>query len=97
MTEQQETESAPADDPVATAILDALTGGEAPTFQDIARQIAEARRKPRDGPNLWRRYLVSVRQQAVHLAKTGRIEIIRKGEAVDPGNFKGIVKMRLPR
>ena len=38
----------------------------------------------------------AVKQQAIHLAKSGRIEIIRKGEPVDPRDFKGIVKMRLP-
>ncbi len=97
MTDQQETENTPVDDPIVVAILDILAEGDTPTFQDAARRIAEDRRKPKDGPNLWRRYLVSVRQQAIHLAKTGRIEIIRKGEAVDPRDFKGIVRMRLPK
>lgn len=97
MSEQQDTDKAPVDDPIAVAILETLASGHTPTFQDMARRIAEARRKPKDRPNLWRRYLVSVRQQAVHLAKIGSIEIIRKGQAVDPRDFKGIVKMRLPQ
>ncbi len=105
MTEQnieetEETEKrdlAPVDDPIALTLLSILADDKNPTFQDVARLIAEQRRTPKDGPNLWRRYLVAVRQQAVHLAKAGRIEIIRKGEVADPKDFKGIVKMRLPQ
>lgn len=89
--EIEETEEVNADDPVVVAILDALAEGGSPTFQDIARRIAKQRGKPRDGPNLWRRYMNAVKQQA------GRIEITRKGEAVDPRDFKGIVKLRLPK
>ncbi|MBC8269173.1 MAG: DUF3253 domain-containing protein [Rhodospirillaceae bacterium] len=95
--EIEETEEVKADDPVVTAILDALAGGANPTFQDVARSIAKERAKPKDGPNLWRRYLQAVKQQSVHLAKAGRIEIVRKGEAVDPKDFKGIVRLRLPQ
>ena len=93
---EEETEVTAADDPIVAAILSSLADEKTPTFQDVARQIADQRRKPKDGPNLWRRYLVAVRQQAVHLAKAGRIEIIRKGEVADPTDFKGIVRMRLP-
>lgn len=78
------------------AILAALNEGENPTFQDVAVRIAKERARPKDGPNLWRRYMNAVKQQAIHLAKTGRIEITRKGEAVDPKDFKGIVRLRLP-
>jgi|TARA_B110000444_G_C18808498_1_gene581300 hypothetical protein len=84
------------DDPIAIAILDILSGGKAPTFKDVAYAIANERRKPKDGPNLWRRYLNAVKQQAIHLAKSGRITLIRKGQPVDPKNFKGIVTMQLP-
>ncbi len=95
--EIEESEDIQADDPVVVAILDTLAEGGNPTFQDVARRIAKERGKPKDGPNLWRRYMNAVKQQAVHLAKNGRIEITRKGEAVDPKDFKGIVKMRLPQ
>ena len=92
----KEADEAKIDDPVAIAILDALSGGKTSAFQDVARTIAKGRKKPKDGPNLWRRYMNAVKQQAIHLAKTGRIEIMRKGELVDPKDFKGIVTMRLP-
>ena len=54
------------------------------------------RRRPTDGPELWRRYMNAVRQQATHLARQGRLEILRKGQPVDPKNFKGVVRLRLP-
>jgi hypothetical protein len=84
------------DDPIVIAILDTLSVGKAATFKDVAYTIANERRKPKDGPNLWRRYLNAVKQQAIHLAKSGRIIIIRKGEPVDPKKIKGIVTMCLP-
>jgi hypothetical protein len=89
----------PADDPVATTILETLAGlseGESISLMDAAKAVAEMRRRPKDGPELWRRYLNAVRQQATHLARQGRIEIVRKGEPVEPKNFKGVVRLRLP-
>lgn len=84
----------PKDDPVAEAVLSAIDGGKSVTFKDVAMAIAEQRRRPKDGPELWRRYLTAVKQQARHLARQGRIEIVRKGEVVDPDDFKGIVRIR---
>jgi len=92
MTEKTEK----ADDPVATAILEVLKGGQTPTIQDIARQIAGQKKKPNDKPDLWRRYMTAVRQQAVHMARAGRIEIVRKGKVIDPKEVKGLVRLRLP-
>ena len=40
------------DDPIAIAILNALSFGKAATFKDVAHAIASERRKPKDGPNL---------------------------------------------
>jgi len=88
-----------ADDPVATIILSTLAGlaeGTSISLMDAARAVAETRRRPTDGPELWRRYMNAVRQQATHLARQGRIEIVRKGEPVEPRNFKGVVRLRLP-
>ena len=89
----------PGDDPVATAILETLSvlgPGASISLMDAARAIADERRRPADGPELWRRYMNAVRQQAIHLARQGRIEITRKGQPVDPKNFKGVVRLRLP-
>ena len=85
-------------DPVAAVILDALgalPAGKSIGLMDAARAVAETRRKPGDGAELWRRYMRAVRQQAIHLARQGRIEIIRKGAPVDPNDVKGVVRIRL--
>ncbi|MCP5373224.1 MAG: DUF3253 domain-containing protein [Hyphomicrobiales bacterium] len=82
-------------DPVAEAILAALAGGAVVAPDDVAKSIAAARAKPSDGPGLWRRYLPAVKQQAVFLARQGRIEILRKGQPADPNDFRGLVKLRL--
>ena len=45
-------------------------------------------------PDGWHKYMTAVRQQAIHLARKGRLQITRKGEPVDPNNFKGVVRLR---
>jgi len=87
------------DDPVAQAILDELNRhppGAKLDPQAVARALAEARGKPGDPPDLWRRYLLAVRQQAVSLARQGRITILRKGKPADPAApIKGLIKLTL--
>jgi hypothetical protein len=83
-------------DPVADAVLSLLKAGKPLTFQAAAQSIAEEKRKPKDPPHLWKKYLTAVRQQAIHLARSGKLELIHRGEVVDPGDFKGLVHMRLP-
>jgi len=96
MIDEQETEKAPQrDDAVAEFILGALASGKPLTFQAVAQAYAETRRKPKDPPNIWRRYLTAVRQQAIHLARQGRIELLHRREPVDPNDFKGLIHMRL--
>ncbi|MGB0627375.1 MAG: DUF3253 domain-containing protein [Alphaproteobacteria bacterium] len=87
-------------DPVAAAILDALAAakpGGSVSPEDVARAVAESRRKANDRPDLWRRYLSAVKQQAIHLARAGEIQVLRKGQPVeDPARAKGVVRYRLP-
>ncbi len=87
-------------DPVAAAILDLLAErGPAKSIspEDAARAIAASRARPGDSPELWRRYLLAVRQQALHLARRGHIRILRKGKAVDPDQpVKGVIRLALP-
>jgi hypothetical protein len=97
------TDAAPSetrDDPVARAILDllkTLPPGRSIAPTQAARAVAAARAKPKDPPDMWRRYLPAVRQQALHLARHGRIAILRKGHPVDPNApFKGVVRLALP-
>lgn len=95
MTDENE-DKAPQDDPIATAILSALDDGKSLQFKDIAMRIFQKRKKAKDRPDGWRRYMTSVKQQAVNLARQGRVQIVRKGEVADPNDFKGLVKIRLP-
>jgi hypothetical protein len=82
-------------DPVAEFIVDMLaaTGSAAPV--DVARALGEARKRPNEKPDAWRRFMNPVKQQMVHLARAGLVEIVRKGEVVDPEDFRGVIRMRL--
>jgi hypothetical protein len=86
-------------DPVARSLLGQLAAtrpGGTLAPEAVARAIGVARARASDGPNAWRRYLPAVKQQALHLARQGRIEIVRKGKVVDLADFKGVVRYRLP-
>ncbi|MCZ4281001.1 DUF3253 domain-containing protein [Kiloniella laminariae] len=85
------------DDPVAVFILGELSGAEAPMSPDnLARAFYKPRAKKEDRPDSWRKYLPAVRQQALYLARSGRINIIRKGEVVDPkAPIKGLFKLAI--
>ena len=43
----------------------------------------------------WNAHMRHVRSAAVHLARQGRISILRKGKPVDPENFKGVYRLAL--
>lgn len=87
-------------DAVAQAILTRLKEagpGASLSPDDIARAFAEGRRRKSDPPDLWRRYLNAVRQQALHLAREGRIVILRHGKPQDPkAPIKGLIRLALP-
>jgi len=97
MTNEKDETEKPVIDPIASSILSALADGSAYTVEQMAKIIAEQRRKPKDPPQLWRKYMQAVKQQAMHLGKTDRIEIVHKGEVVEPDNFKGRVHLRLKK
>jgi hypothetical protein len=86
-----------ADDPVAAVILGLLAGlaaGGSIAPREAAQAFAETRRRPSDPPDLWRRYLPAVRQQALHLARARRLVILRKGRPVDPrAPVKGVIRL----
>lgn len=48
-------------------------------------------------PENWRPLLKKVRVVAARLALAGQISITKKGQPVDPLNFKGVVRLCLPR
>ncbi len=84
------------EDPVARAILgliETLAPGRSISPVEAARAFALDRGRPGDPPDAWRRYLPAVRQQALNLARRGRLAILRKGRPVDPhAPFKGVVR-----
>jgi hypothetical protein len=53
---------------------------------EVARALA---------PEGWRPLMGPVRDAATALARTGRIEILRKGKPVDPESFKGVIRLRI--
>ena len=86
-------------DPIAEAILAQLAAAGprgSLTPADIARAFAAGRARPGDPPDMWRRYLPQVRQQALALARQGRIVMLRKGRPVDPERAKGVIRLALP-
>jgi hypothetical protein len=82
-------------DPVAGFILQFLSGSGSAAPVDVARALGKERKRPHDKPDAWRRFMNPVKQQMVHLARSGKIEIVRKGEVVNPEDFRGVVRMRI--
>jgi|TARA_R100000455_G_C6262676_1_gene117948 hypothetical protein len=82
------------EDPVVGYILRAVSSGRDVAPQEIARAIAADRAKSTAPKDFWRKYMTAVRQQAIFLARAGRLQIIRKGEIADPDDFKGLYKLR---
>ena len=89
------------DDPLAAAILGHLAEhppGKSVTPEEVARAFAAGRATPGDPPDPWRRYLQAAREQALHLAREGRLVILRKGKPADPSHrIKGVIRLALPR
>jgi hypothetical protein len=83
----------PSDDELAETILRlaAERGGDrtiAP--MDVARALAG------DHPDGWGPLMQPIRRVAVRLMKDGRLVITRKGRPVDPDDFRGVYRLRLP-
>ncbi len=86
-------------DPIAEKILELLAAAEADSSispQEAAQAIAESRRRKSDLPDAWRRYLPAVKQQALYLARAGKLIVLRKGKPVDAQSAKGVIRYRRP-
>jgi hypothetical protein len=46
-------------------------------------------------PEAWRSRLSDIRRVAADLARDGRIDIVRKGRAIDPALLHGVIRLRL--
>lgn len=49
-----------------------------------------------DKPEGWGPLMQPIRKVAVSMMKQGRIVITRKGRPVDPDDFKGVYRLRMP-
>ncbi len=76
--------------PLEDAIMGALANVAGRTLSppEIAQTIGGAD---------WHQLLVPIRRAAVTLAQAGRLIIYRKGKPVDPGDFRGVYRLGLPR
>lgn len=76
--------------PIEAAVFDLLAR------RDAGRSLCPSEAARAVDPRDWRRLMPQVRATAVGLARAGRLEITRKGRAVDPDAFKGVYRLRLP-
>ena len=81
-------------DPIETAIFEKLSridpkgeNGKSIEPADVAKELQ---------PVQWQRMMPKVRAVAQGLMRQGRLTITKKGKAVDPNAFKGVIRLRLP-
>ena len=81
-------------DPIEAAIFEKLAkadpknvGGKSIEPSDVAKELQ---------PEQWQRMLPKVRAVALGLMRQGKLTITKKGKAVDPNAFKGVIRLRLP-
>jgi len=84
------------EDPIILYIMRAVERGSAVGPRSIAIEIADDRAREDSPKDAWRKYFLAVKQQAKHLARHGRISILRRGKPIDPNKMKGLVKFSLP-
>jgi hypothetical protein len=81
----------PVPDPIHAEILrqtSARGAGKSICPSEVARAL-----EPEEA--CWRRLMGPVRAAAIRLAKEGRIELLRKGKAVDPeAEIRGVIRLR---
>jgi hypothetical protein len=88
-------DGAPKGDPISHRIIALCEERGSVSPQDVAKDFFAEHRKAREPDDGWHRYMNPVKQQMVHLARAGVVDIIRKGEPVDPNDFRGLVRIRL--
>ena len=84
------TRKMPSDADFEETILDLLSQRDADKTicpSEAARALAGK------DPDAWSRLMPLIRRTAVRMMKEGRIEIRRKGKAVDPDDFRGIYRI----
>ena len=69
------------------ALLAEVPAGKSIDPMNVAKRV---------DPDSWRHRLGHVRTEAVNLAKTGQIVILRHNKPADPERFRGVYRLRLP-
>lgn len=80
-------------DPIEDSIL-ALTAARGPDKSICPSEVARALR-PGTEQDGWQPLMAPVRQAAIRLAQAGRIDILRKGRPVPPGEVRGVIRLRV--
>ena len=98
MSDEPDTPAKPRPDDLVESTILALVTERGPTKTicptDAARALAAARG---EDDLAWRRWLSPVRNAAKALARQGRLVIYRKGKPADPDDFRGVIRLGLPR
>ena len=81
-------------DPIETAIFEKLSRID--PKGDNGKSIEPAEVAKALQPEQWQRMLPKVRGAALNLMRQGKLTITKKGKAVDPNAFKGVIRLRLP-
>ena len=93
-----ETSDKPRPDDLVESTILALVAERGPTKTICPTDAAKALAESRGEDDLaWRRWLSPVRNSAKALARQGRIVIYRKGKPADPDDFRGVIRLGLPR
>lgn len=79
------------------AMVSACAPGQSFTTDEIARTYQAENARPKDKPDAWRRFIRPAREEAIGLARAGRLTILRKGKPVDPkAPIKGVIRLAPP-
>jgi hypothetical protein len=81
-------------DPIETAIFEKLARVD--PRGDNGKSIEPAEVAKDLQPEQWQRMLPKVRGVALGLMRAGKLTITKKGKPVDPANFRGVIRLRLP-
>ena len=81
-------------DPIETAIFEKLARVD--PKGDNGKSIEPAEVAKALQPEQWQRMMPKVRGVALGLMRQGRLTITKKGKAIDPNAFRGVIRLRLP-
>ena len=81
-------------DPIEAAIFEKLAKADPKNVGGKSIEPAEVAKDLQ--PEQWQRMLPKVRAVALGLMRQGRLTITKKGKPVDPDDFRGVTRLRLP-